>query len=137
VKQLKPVAPAPSPASTDEAKARSRAKMAQMRPLLEAGQPIKAAVIFTVDDQPVSHPVEFVMGKVTRIAVPGDGVYVVTPSLNADGSVKYALDVVRKDTAAGTEEITKLPTVIQTPWDPFILRSGGRVVAIDPDKGEP
>jgi hypothetical protein len=62
---------------------------------------------------------------------------VVTPSLNADGSVKYALEVVRKDAAAGTEEIAKLPTVIQTPWDPFILRSGGRVVAIDPDKGEP
>ncbi|MCC6414442.1 MAG: sigma-70 family RNA polymerase sigma factor [Opitutaceae bacterium] len=134
-KAPKPIAPTPAP--TDEARARSKAKMAQMRPLLEAGQPIKAAVIFTVNGQAVSHPVEFVMGKETRIDTPEDGTYVVTPSLNADGSVKYALGVVRKNTAAGAEEIVMLPAVTQTPWDPFVLRSGGKIVAIDPDKTEP
>jgi len=125
----KPLAP------VNDARARNAERMAQMKPLLEAGQPIKGAVLVLVDGKPVPRQVEFVMGKETQIDAADDGTYLVTPTLNQDGSVKYAISLIRKDAAGGSALVEKLPAVIQTPWDGFILGTGGgKVVAFDPDK---
>jgi hypothetical protein len=139
-----PVAESPVPAvakpvvSASEARIRNAERMAKMKPLLESGQPIKGAVMVLVDGKPVPRPVEFVMGRETRIDAADDGTYVVTPTLNPDGSVKYAISLLRKDTVGGNEHVETLPAVIQTPWDGFILGTGGgKVVAFDPDKSGP
>eukprot|EP01035_Chromulina_nebulosa_P058673 gene58673-80356_t len=75
------------------------------------------------------------MGREVRIAEVDDGTYLITPTLNADGSVQYRLAVTRKDSATGAEQLISLPRVTQTPWDGFTISTGGgRVFAFDPDK---
>ncbi len=113
-------------------------KMAEMKPLLEKGMPIKGVVIALVDGKPVQVPVQFVIGKETRIDATDDGVYVVTPTLNDDGSVKYAMVLLTKDPGGGPDQVETLPWVVQTPWGGFTLGiDGGRVIAFDPDKNGP
>jgi hypothetical protein len=113
-------------------------RLAKMKPQLEAGLPIKGAVVVLVDGKPVQRPVEFVMGKETRIDAVDDGIYVVTPALNEDGTVKYAISLEKKDPNGGPNQTETLPFVIQFPWEGFTLGSGGgRVIAFDPDSGGP
>jgi hypothetical protein len=113
-------------------------RMAQMKPLLASGVPIKGAVIVLVDGKPVQRPVEFVMGRETRIDAADDGTYVITPALNEDGSVRYAMVLLRKDPGGGPDQAETLPFVIQTPWEGFTLGSGnGQVMAFDPDGSGP
>lgn len=113
-------------------------RLAEMKPQLEAGLPIKGAVVVLVDGKPVQRQVEFVMGKETRIDAADDGIYLVTPSLNDDGSVKYAISILKGNPNGGPNQVETLPFVIQTPWEGFTLGTGGgRVIAFDPDKSGP
>jgi hypothetical protein len=75
------------------------------------------------------------MDREVRIAEVDDGTYLITPTLNADGSVQYRMTVTRKDPATGSEQLISLPRVTQTPWGGFTVSTGGgRVFAFDPDK---
>ena len=125
----------PSASPEDETRRLNREKMARLKPLLAAGRPITGAVVVLVDGKPVSRPVEFVMDREVRIAEVDDGTYLITPTLNADGSVQYRMTVTRKDPATGSEQLISLPRVTQTPWGGFTVSTGGgRVFAFDPDK---
>jgi RNA polymerase sigma factor (sigma-70 family) len=135
--KLLPVAPK-TPAPLTEERRALLARMAQMKPLLAAGQPIKGAIIVLVDDKPVQRPVEFVMGQETRFPVSDDGTYVVTPTLNEDGSVKYKIALLKSDPTTGQEKSATLSSVTHYPWGSFTLSSaGGKIIAFDPDKNEP
>jgi len=91
--------------------------------------------VVMLDGKPVQRPVEFVMGRETRIEAVDDGTYVVTPSLNPDGSVRYAVVLQTKDPASGGERTVTLSDIVQTPWAGFTLSiEGGAVMAFDPDK---
>ena len=132
--------PQPAPASAanpaGEARSREAERMARMKPLLEQGLPIKGAIVVMLDGKPVQRPVEFVMGRETRIEAVDDGTYLVTPNLNPDGSIKYAVVLQTKDPANGTERTIRLSDIVQTPWAGFTLSiEGGAVMAFDPDKG--
>ena len=88
------------------------------------------------DGKPKQRLVEFVMGKETRIEAVDDGTYVVTPRLNPDGSVRYAIILESKDTVNGVVQTrtTTLSDIIQTPWAGFALAiDNGAVMAFDPD----
>jgi RNA polymerase sigma factor (sigma-70 family) len=112
-------------------------KMAQMKPLLEKGMPIKGAIIVFVDGRPTQRPVQFVIGVETRIEA-DDGIYTVTPALNEDGSVNYTVALLRKDPSGGPDQVETLPFVTQTPWGGFTLGTGnGRVIAFDSDRDGP
>jgi hypothetical protein len=114
--------------------AQTAERLAQMKPLLENGMPIKGAVIVLEDGKPVQRPVQFVMGKETRIDAPDDGTYVVTPTLNPDGTVKYSMQLLVRGSNGGPERTEMLPFMIQTPWAGFTISDdGGRVIAFDPD----
>ena len=135
-----PPRPAPRPPATqgDEARRLQAEKMARLKPLLEGGLPIRGAVVVLVGGKAVPKPVEFVMGRETRITEVDDGTYVVKPLLNPDGSVQYEILLHRKDPATGAESIVSVPRVTQTPWGPFTVTiGGGNVFAFDPDKVEP
>lgn len=135
----KPLAAQPKtpPPLTEERRLRLE-RMASMKPLLAAGQPIKGAIIVLVDDKPVQRPVEFVMGQEIRLPVSDDGIYVITPSLNDDGSVRYKIALSNPGPEAGQERLTTLTTVTQVPWDGFTMGGGGgRALAFDPDKTGP
>ena len=109
-------------------------RMAQMKPLLEKGMPIKGAVIVLVDGKPIQRPVQFVIGIETRIDASDDGIYVITPTLNEDGSVKYAMVLLTKDPSGGPDRAETLPYMIQNPWEGFTIGSdSGKVIAFDPD----
>lgn len=113
-------------------------RLAKLKPQLEAGLPIKGAVIVLVDGKPVQRPVEFVMGKETRIDATDEGTYVITPALNEDGTVKYAISLEKKDPNGGPNQAENLTFVTQTPWEGFSIASeGGRVMAFDPDDSGP
>lgn len=128
----------PPPPAVDETRRLRNEKMARLKPLLEAGQPIKGAVVVLVGGKAVPRPVEFVMGRDTRVEGVDDGTYVVKPSLKPDGSVQYEIALYRKDPATGAESAISVPRVIQTPWAPFtVTTGGGRVFAFDPDPIEP
>lgn len=134
--------PMPQKALDSDAEKRSvRAqKLAQLKPLLEAGMPIKGAVVVTNDGKVVSHPVEFVMGKETTVES-DDGTYRVKPTLNSDGSVMYEIKLVKETKSENgrttTRQITA-PLVGQIPWEGFTIRmSSGAVMAFDPDLREP
>jgi RNA polymerase sigma factor (sigma-70 family) len=113
-------------------------KMAKMKPLLEAGMPIKGAVVLLVDGKPVQRPVEFLIGKETRIESVDDGTYSITPTLKPDGSVNYPLFLIRKDADGIPQSMVTVPSVTQTPWGAFTVAiGGGRVFAFDSDMREP
>jgi len=125
-------------APVGEAPALDEGKMARMKPLLEQGMPIKGVVIVLVDGQPVQRQVQFVMGKETRIDAADDGTYVVTPTLNEDGSVRYGITLLRKNSGGGPDQVETLPVVTQTPWGGFTLGGGsGKVFAFDNDNSGP
>ena len=114
-------------------------RMAEMKPLLEGGTPISGAIIVLAGGKPVQKPVAFVIGKETRIEGIDDGVYLITPILNQDGSVKYGITLSTKDAASGVERVISFPAIIQKPWSGFTLSvdGGGKVIAFDPDKSSP
>jgi len=134
--------PIPQKAADGEAEKRSiRAqKLAQLKPLLEAGMPIKGAVVVTSEGKAVSHPVEFVMGKETTIES-DDGTYRVKPALNPDGSVTYEIKLAKETKSEnGLTTVRKIttPMVRQIPWEGFTIHmSSGAVLAFDPDLREP
>lgn len=110
-------------------------KLAQMKPLLEAGQPIKGGVVVFVDGKAVTREVGFVIGTETRIEGVDDGVYLITPALNADGTVKYQLKIIPKEEGKPAES---LPSVTHFPWGGFSLSTGGgKIFAFDPDEKGP
>lgn len=132
----KPVRP-PEPSALNAKQLANAARMAEMKPLLEAGMPIKGAIITHFDGKPVQRPVEFVMGKEIRIEGMDDGTYIITPTLNQDGSVKYGMVLSRKSDG-GQEQRLILPAVTQTPWGRFMISvKDGAVMAFDPDKDTP
>jgi RNA polymerase sigma factor (sigma-70 family) len=121
-----------------EKRARDAQRMMQMKPLLEAGMPIKGAVVVMRNDKAISHPVSFVMGEETRIES-DDGIYTLKPSVRSDGSIKYDISLTKKPTGNDEEAITWHPSVIQTPWGGFTIAvrgAGGKVLAFDPDAEE-
>jgi hypothetical protein len=128
------------PGTEGERRAEIAKKMAQMKPLLEAGMPIKGAVVVTNEGNAVAHPVEFVMGKETAIES-DNGTYLLKPTLNPEGTVKYEITLVKQTKDAGSGVVTKREVksyVTQIPWDGFMLRLGdGGVMAFDPDLREP
>jgi len=115
-------------------------KLAKLKPLLEAGMPIKGAVVVMSEGKAVSHPVEFVMGKETTVES-DDGTYLMKPALNPDGSVRYEIKLVKETkTEDGRTTVRKItaPVVRQIPWEGFTIRmSNGAVLAFDPDLREP
>lgn len=130
----RPMPPAKqSAASPLNQRALTAERMAALKPQLERGTPIKGAIVMLVDGKPVQRAVAFVMGQPMRIEGGDDGTYVLTPSLNADGSVRYAISVIRKD-ANGAEQTEALPAIIHAPWDGFALGgTNGKAIAFDPD----
>ncbi|MCX6955583.1 MAG: hypothetical protein NTV51_25845 [Verrucomicrobia bacterium] len=91
-----------------------------------------------MEGKPVQRPVEFVMGRETRIESVDDGTYSILPKLNPDGSVSYRLALLRKDADGIHQSMVTLPSVTQTPWEGFTATiEGGRVFAFDSDMPEP
>ena len=134
--KIPPTMPVPPGMPASRARTRDAERMARMRPSLEKGAPIKGAIVVMVDGKPKQRLVEFVMGKETRIEAVDDGTYVVTPRLNPDGSVRYAIILESKDTVNGVVQTrtTTLSDIIQTPWAGFALAiDNGAVMAFDPD----
>lgn len=136
--------PQPVPQKVSDSEAEKRAvrdkKMAQMKPLLAAGMPIRGAVVVTNDGKAVSHPVELVIGKET-IVESDDGSYSFTPSLNPDGSVTYRIALMNQ-TKDSENKITKKSEVLckatSVPWEGFLLKAdNGAVMALEPDLREP
>jgi len=123
-------------ASPAELQQRTRERMAQMKPALEAGQPIRGSALILINGSVAEQAVELVIGKETRIEVGTEGALLVTPKLEADGSVVYKLSL-QAAGAAGQSE--RFPAVINTPWDGFTLNIGNsRIIAFQPaDGGKP
>jgi len=113
------------------------ARLARMKPALAAGQPIRGALIVLVNGEPRTQEVAFVMGKETRWAVDDRQVYSVRPTLEDDGTVKYAIEVLKRDPAGGPDQVLSLPFVVQTPWEGYSLDDGQHTVAFDPDPPGP
>ena len=95
----------------------------------------------TLNGKALSYPVEFVMGKETTIES-DDGTYIMTPSMNPDGSIKYGITLVKqtKNGEAITTRKTSIPEVTQAPWASFMvtISSGnGAVIAFESDLREP
>jgi len=126
------------PANTVEKRKLIDEKMAKMKPLLEGGVPITGAVVILIDGKAVQRQVAFVMGKETRIEGGDEGTYVITPTLNEDGSVKYAIAIRPKNADGGQEPVETRVTIIQTPWEGFEMGSNdGKTMAFDPDESGP
>ena len=95
-----------------------------MKPLLEGGMPIKGVAIFAAaDGKPIDQPVQFVIGKETRINLGDAGAYAVTPVLSPDGSVKYPFRLLNPD---GTPQTQGNVTVLSRPWGDFTISLGGK-----------
>jgi RNA polymerase sigma factor (sigma-70 family) len=127
------------PTRANEKRTSDAIRMAEMKPLLEGGMPISGAIIVMADGNPVQKPVAFVIGKETRIAGIDDGVYLITPALNQDGSVKYGITLSTTEAASGVTRVISFPAIVQKPWSGFTLsvNGDGKVIAFDPDKGSP
>lgn len=141
VAKAKPLPPPQKTQDNDaEKRARRAQKLAQLKPLLEAGMPIKGAVVVTNEGKAVSHPVELVMGKETTIES-DDGTYLIRPVLNPDGSVKYEIRLTKEtksEDGLTTKRKITAPLVRQIPWEGFTIQmSSGAVLAFDPDLREP
>jgi RNA polymerase sigma factor (sigma-70 family) len=139
--RAQPAASAPPPLSTRLASATSgpgtvrQERLTRLKPLLEAGLPIKGAVVLHVEGAVMSRPVELVIGQTTHVEG-DDGTYAITPALNEDGSISHALHLVRIDPQSGREQIVSGITVTQIPWEGFSMRIDGlSVMAFDPDPG--
>ena len=126
------------PNSEEETRRLAAEKMAQMKPLLEAGMPIKGAVLLYVDGKPVDQPVSFVIGKETRIAG-DDGTYSVTPSLNQNGSVRYACNLLQANPNGGAEQVISRNVVVAAPWGDFTFErfDNGTAMGFVPDMAGP
>ena len=106
-------------------------RMAQMKPALEAGQPIRGNVLAMLNGHVVEQPVEFVMGRETRLEMGAEGTFLITPKLNPDGSVAYDMAVLARGSAGPA---TQLPRVVNTPWGEFSLMAGsGWVLSFQPE----
>ena len=127
-----------APKSAEETRRLAAEKMAQMKPLLEAGMPIKGAVVLYVHGKPVDQPVSFVIGKETRIAG-DDGTYSVTPSLNQNGSVRYACNLLQADPNGGAEQVASRMVVVAAPWGDFTFGrfDNGTAMGFVPDMAGP
>ena len=113
-------------------------KLLKLKPLLEAGTPIKGAAIVLVGGKAVQRPMEFVMGKETVIEGVDDGTYRITPMLNPNGYVIYKMVVTKPDLANGTETTVAAPETMAIPWKSFTMAYGqGRVFAFESDLPEP
>lgn len=127
-------------AADAEKRAVDRRKMAQLKPQLEAGLPIKGAVVVTTDGKAVSYPVELVMGKEATV-ISDDGIYSLRPVLNPDGSITYEIRLAKEtkiEDGRTTTRKTLLPMVRQIPWEGFtVILPGGAVLAFDSDLPEP
>jgi hypothetical protein len=120
-------------ASPAELQQRTRDRMAQMRPALAAGQPIRGNALVLINGSVAEQPVELVIGQETRIEVGEAGALLVTPKLEADGSVAYRLSF---KAAGATGQSERFPAVINTPWDGFTLNIGNsRIIAFQPADG--
>lgn len=112
-------------------------KMAKMKPALEGGMPIKGVVVLLLGGSVAERPVEFVMGKETRIEI-GDGTFTVKPSLDKIGTVTYAIALVEKGSDGTPEKTTLRTRVTQTPWGGFSFSSNeGKSFGFHPDEGQP
>lgn len=131
--------PAPKPPYDLTARRAEKAKkLAQIKPLLEAGMPIKGALVVTVNGKAISYPVALIMGQETAIES-DDGTYTLKPVLNPDGSIKYAITLVKQsknDVGIVTRKISA-PDVTQIPWDSFMITLGSAVIAFESDLREP
>lgn len=127
--------PQPLPA---ESRRHNAERLAQMKLQLAAGAPIKGAAIVMVGGKPLSRPVEFVMGRETRIEA-DEGSYVVKPTLRDDGSVEYVVTLQKRaadgSLATGGETAA---TIVQVPWSGFVVTGDqGTALAFDPDDSGP
>lgn len=106
-------------------------RMARMKPALEAGQPIRSHALAMLNGHVLEQPVEFVMGRETRLEMGDEGTFLITPKLNPDGSVAYDMAVQAK---GSTGPATQLPRVITAPWSEFSLMADhGWVLAFQPE----
>ena len=124
-------------ATTNETQKLRAEKMAQMKPLLEAGMPIKGVAVLNVNGKAVDEPIELVMGKETRIEGGDDGTYTVNPTLNKDGSVRYAIVLLGKNANGGSEQPVNGITVIDPPWGSFQFSYHGTTMGFVPDETGP
>lgn len=138
VAQPEPVTTAPAPKPVTDAHPHRAERLAQMKPLLAAGQPIKGAVVVMVDGKPKSQPVDFVIGKETKIDA-DEGEYLVSPRLQDDGSVEYTVTLRKR----GTDGVLALQadqaaTIVRVPWQGFIVAGDqDNALAFDPDEAAP
>jgi RNA polymerase sigma factor (sigma-70 family) len=127
----KPIVAAPRPRGLESARRETDAeRMARLKPLLEAGMPIKGSVLLLVGGRQVEQQVEFVMGRDTLIDT-GNGTVAMSPALNADGSVSYSIGLRGKDWNGSVEAVQRLPTVVNTPWGSFEVFVGDQAIAFD------
>ena len=111
----------------DELRQRDKERMLLLKPALEAGQPIKGSVVILVNGKAVAQPVEFVMGRETRLDGGDKVAWLITPKLNDDGSVSYNIQVNSRevDELRHTETSHTLSMrVIGTPWGKFSMMLG-------------
>lgn len=110
-------------------------RLAALKPLLQAGTPIRGAIVTHVNGSPAERRVEFVVGRETIIEGVDDGIYYITPSLNEDGTVRYSVSLQRKDAPPGVDGRQTLPAVIAVPWMGFTVGTRtGQALAFDPDE---
>ncbi len=115
------------------------ARLASLKPLLEAGLPIKGTSFIVENGVPVERAINFVAGQEVRIET-GDGrTYVIMPSVTPEGMMRYSATLIRQTTnsGGGTEITARLPDVVQLPWAGFTLEENDYAVfAFDRDENE-
>ncbi|MDB6113369.1 MAG: hypothetical protein JWQ62_314 [Lacunisphaera sp.] len=114
---------------------RDAERMLRMKPLLEAGQPIKGSVVTLIDGKAIEQHAEFVIGKETRIDAGDNSIYVVTPKLNPDGSVMYQIELLTSKPDGTPAQRVSVPRLIATPWGQFSMLAGDHGFGFAPTDG--
>lgn len=127
----------PAPSSQ---RSRALAKAAQMKPLLEAGMPIRGVAVVLVDGKAVDRPLALVMGTEARIDT-DDGTYTILPSVQPNGSIRYAMRLLQNDPSQGHQVVMAAPVVVDWPWGIWevnnLTKSAASAFAFVPDDTGP
>jgi hypothetical protein len=120
--------------SPADRKQRNKERMLRMKPALEAGQPIKGSVVTMVDGKAVAQTAEFVIGRETPIDGGGGNLYVVTPTLDQDGSVMYKIALTSKSTDGVVTRTQRMTLrAVAPPWGQFNLLVANHGFGFVPD----
>jgi RNA polymerase sigma factor (sigma-70 family) len=141
-------APSPAAAPENDALARERAsarthadgeaeraqvaeKMAKLKPLYQPGAPLSGVFVTLADGAVLDKPVILSMGQPSSIDLGDNGTYLVTPTLEDDGSIRYEFR------SPGPTGKASLPVVVATPWGDYEMGVNGLAFGFIPDQTEP